>query len=99
MGGPCHCSFNLLIYRDDLLKPSGEVKSSTVIINEGSEIDSSPIYKTDKTPKLVKVSELIDILQASADEISLNESQREAVCRALSQSLSIIQVYYKVMLL
>lgn len=92
-------SYTFTFYRDDLLKPGRSVKSKTIVIDETSEIDPSPIYKQPHTyrAKPVKVSELIHALEsekALAEDRSrlLNRTQREAVCRALSQPLSLIQV-------
>lgn len=92
-------SFTCNYHRDDLLKPGRDVKSKTVVVDETSEIDPSPIYKKPHTCKMepVKVSELIHTLESegSTDDncrILFDRTQREAVRRALLQPLSLIQV-------
>jgi len=80
----------------DLLEPSGDIKSEPEIIEDSSEVDVSHLYHPDKQPAIPRTS-VVKLKEALEDEeeeykFCLDRSQRDAVYKALSQSLSVIQV-------
>lgn len=83
-------------YSGDLLEPSSDIKSEPEIIEDSSEVDVSHLYHPDKQPA-VPCTSVVKLREALEDEeeeykFCLDRSQRDAVYKALSQSLSVIQV-------
>ena len=92
---------NFLSYNsDDLLQPSNDTKSESKIIDDSSLVSPQPLYFPDKQldiPNKLSVRELKEALENEEEKhkFCLDESQREAVYKALSDPLTVIQVRYK----
>ena len=95
--------FSFLYNSDDLLQPSNNTKSESEIIDDSSLVDPRPLYFPDKqldVPNKLSVRELKVALENEEEKhnFCLDESQREAVYKALSHPLTVIQVWYKLSL-
>ena len=86
---------------NDLLQPSNDTKCESEIIDDSSLVDPQPLYIPDKqldVPNKLSVKELKVALENEEERLNfcLDESQREAVYKALSHPLTVIQVRHKV---
>jgi len=85
---------NKIHFINDLLDPSTDIKSQLEIINDSSEVDALHLYLPGKQPDEPRVS-VMKLKKALAsddkDKFCPDESQREAICKALSHPLSVIQ--------
>jgi len=88
----CDCFLSYI--SNDLLEPSNDVKSKPEIIDDSSVVDPQPLYKQPDIPNM-SVRELKVALENEEEKhnFCLDSSQREAVYKALSHPLTVIQVY------
>ena len=88
----CDCFLSYI--SNDLLEPSNDVKSKPEIIDDSSVVDPQPLYKQPDIPNM-SVREIKVALENEEEKhnFCLDGSQREAVYKALSHPLTVIQVY------
>ena len=88
----CDCFLSYI--SNDLLEPSNDVKSKPEIIDDSSVVDPQPLYKQPDIPNM-SVREIKVALENEEEKhnFCLDRSQREAVYKALSHPLTVIQVY------
>lgn len=88
----CDCFLSYI--SNDLLEPSNDVKSKPEIIDDSSVVDPQPLYKQPDIPNM-SVREIKVALENEEEKhnFCLDNSQREAVYKALSHPLTVIQVY------
>ena len=84
--------FSLLYISNDLLEPSNDVKSKPEIIDDSSVVDPQPLYKQPDIPNMSVWELKVALENEEKHNFCLDRSQREAVYKALSHPLTVIQV-------
>lgn len=83
--------------RPDLLEPGSKPKAPLELISDSTLVtDVAGLYVQEEAqpPKELTVEELKKVLESETENLCLHKFQRLAVTQALTQPLTIIQVFY-----